>query len=40
MNLHYTPSAAEAPMTWAGSGPALEVEHLSHAYGARKALTT
>ena len=30
MNLHYTPSVAEAPMTWPGTGPALEVEHLSH----------
>jgi ABC-2 type transport system ATP-binding protein len=38
MNLHYTPSEAERPMAWAGAGPALEVEHLSHAYGARKAL--
>jgi ABC-2 type transport system ATP-binding protein len=38
MNLHYTPSGAETPTAWPGSGPALEVEHLSHAYGARKAL--
>ncbi len=38
MNLHHARSLAGAPIAQAGAGPALEVEHLSHSYGARKAL--
>jgi ABC-2 type transport system ATP-binding protein len=35
----HDPRAFAAPYTpWPGAAPALEVEHLSHSYGARKAL--
>ena len=38
MNLHHTRSAAAPLIMREESGPALEVEHLSHSYGARMAL--